>query len=123
VQFEQLKLAHRLLSRGWGLYLGDVEAQRLERSGQLEFVTAIVRFFPPVLDFILEGERRHPTQKVRRQEGYVDYQVSLPERSMAEFLQWVNRFMGAAQVLAPDSLRRQHYEAALRLVGRYEKNL
>lgn len=124
LQFEKLKIAHRLIANGWGLYLGDVEAQQQERLGQLELVTVVVRFFPPVLDFILEGERRHPTQKIRRgkQGAYVDYQVTLPERSLAEFMQWVNRFMSAAQVLTPEFLKQQHHEAALQLARRYEEN-
>ncbi len=122
LQFQSLQIVHQLLTSGWGLYLGNVEEQQQERLGQLQPMTVVVRFFPPVLEFILEGERRHPTQKVRREKQgrYVDYQVTLPERSLNEFLQWVNRFMGAAQVLSPEGLRQRHYQAAVGLVQRYQ---
>jgi predicted DNA-binding transcriptional regulator YafY len=121
-QFQSLQIAHQLLTTGWGLYLGSVEAQQQERLAQLEPIAVLVRFFPPVVDFILEGERRHPTQKVRRGKhgSYVDYHVTLPERSLGEFLHWVNRFMGAAEILAPASLQERHYQSAIALVQRYE---
>ena len=52
---------------------------------------------------------------------YADYHVTLPERSLPEFLHWVNRFMGSAQVRSPERLKQLHREAAVKLIQRYEK--
>ncbi len=121
-QFQSLEIAHQLLTSGWGLYLGSVEAQRQERLGNLAPISVVVRFFPPALNFVLEGERRHSTQKIHRdkQGRYADYHVTLPERSLPEFLHWVNRFMGSAQVRSPERLKHLHQEAAVKLIQRYE---
>ncbi len=124
VQRQSLQIAHQLLTNGWGLYLGQVEAQQQERRGQLELIKVAVRFFSPVTEFILEGERRHPSQKLRQgRKGdipYVDYQIMLPERSLKEFMRWVNRFMEAAQVLTPTFLKQHHYQSARSLAQRYQ---
>jgi predicted DNA-binding transcriptional regulator YafY len=50
----------------------------------------------------------------------VDYIVKLPPRSLQEFSWWVCRQMENAEVLEPDFLRQQHYQAALALVARYQ---
>ncbi|WP_335209431.1 hypothetical protein [Nostoc sp.] len=67
-----------------------------------------VRFFPEVMEFIQEGEKRHPKQKIelgpKGKNGkptYVDYIVKLPKRSLEEFCRWVYRFMGNAQFISP----------------------
>jgi hypothetical protein len=121
-QFQSLEVAHQLLTSGWGLYLGSIASQCQERLGNLAPISVVVRFFPPALNFVLEGERRHPTQKIRRdkQGRYADYHVTLPERSLPEFLHWVNRFMGSAQVRSPELLKQLHWEAAVKLIQRYE---
>ena len=123
-QQQSLKTAHRLLSNGWGLYLGNAAEQSEERAGQINYVEVWVKFFPPVINFILEGNRRHPRQKVKKhtkgEEIYVDYKIKLPARSLNEFCYWVNRFMHYAQIIEPQSLVEQHYQAALALVKRYE---
>lgn len=125
-QLAQLKQAHQLLKQGWGLYLGNPEEQQAELAGTLEFTTVKVRFFTEVVPFILEGDRRHPTQKIRRgpkdsagDYKYVDYQVKLPPRSLGEFMRWVYRHMHNAKVLSPPELVAQHRQAAKALCDRY----
>lgn len=126
-QQKSLEIAHQLLHNGWGLNLGNPTEQQMERQGILPFTTVKVRFFPPVSQFIQEGERRHPKQKIvpgpkDEQSGelmYLDYSVKLPERSFNEFSYWVARHMNNAQVLAPPQLVEQHYQSAKRLVDRY----
>ena len=86
-----------------------------------------VRFFPPVSRFVEEGERRHPKQKIvygpkDEQTGepvYLDYSVTLPERSLNEFSFWVARHLENAQVLAPPKLVEKHCQSAQKLVDRY----
>jgi len=123
-QQQSLQIAHKLLDNGWGLFLGDPEEQVQERSGQLELIDVWVKFFPPVMDFILEGDRRHFRQEVRKRskggEIYVDYQIKLPKRSLNEFCYWVHRFMNHAQIMAPPFLAEQHRQAAIDLVQRYK---
>ena len=63
-QWQSLQVAHQLLEAGWGLYLGEVEDQQREREGQLSFINVTVRFFPEVMAFIQEAEKRHPSQKI-----------------------------------------------------------
>lgn len=124
IQLKQLAIAHQLLTQGWGLYLGKPEEQAAEKAGTLELTRVVVRFFPPALAFILEGERRHPTQTIRKSRRadppYIDYTVELPGRSLNEFCRWVYRFMNAAKILAPQALSERHYQAALRVVESYE---
>ncbi|MGG6294963.1 helix-turn-helix transcriptional regulator [Leptolyngbya sp. AN02str] len=124
VQRDRLNVAHRLLSNGWGLYLGTAEAQRRELAGTLAATTVCVRFFPPVAAFILEAERRHPRQKVQvltTEEGQcVDYQIDLPERSLNEFYRWICRFMQYARILEPPELVDRHQSAALKLLQQYQ---
>ena len=127
LQFSSLEAAHKLLRNGWGLFLGEPEEQRLERQGESPLVTVKVRFFPPAIGVILEGEQRHPSQKIglgakdaaTGQPAYVDYRVKLPGRSLSEFLRWVNRFMNQAIVLTPADLAQRHRQAAMELVERY----
>ncbi|MEO0685256.1 MAG: WYL domain-containing protein [Cyanobacteria bacterium J06649_11] len=125
VQQEQLKTAHQLLATGWGLFLGNLKDQKLELQGKLTFIKVIVRFFPPVLRFILEGERRHQSQKIIKGPikdsafSYVDYEVSLPPRSVNEFSRWVYGFMGNAQFIEPKILAQEHHNAAKLILDRY----
>jgi hypothetical protein len=37
---------------------------KARRVGQLDFVNVTVRFFPEVIGFIQEGEKRHKSQKI-----------------------------------------------------------
>jgi hypothetical protein len=126
-QWEALKVAHKLLENGWGLFLGELEDQQLERQGKLPLVNVKVRFFPPAIGVILEGEQRHLHQKIKPSPvhpetgelAYVDYLVKLPRRSLNEFSRWVYQFMGSAQVLSPPELIDKHRQLAQALVERY----
>jgi predicted DNA-binding transcriptional regulator YafY len=127
-QRRNLTFAHELLEQGWGLLLGNPEEQRQELMGQLELVEVRVRFFPKVMKFIAESPLRHPNQRIEifplgkltPQTQHVDYVVQLPPRSLNEFSFWVYRFMGNAQVIAPESLVEQHREAAEQQAARYQ---
>lgn len=126
-QQKSLQAVDQLLQNGWGLYLGEPEAQQAELAGQLPLTEFKVRFYPPVAAFILEGDRRHPRQRIRcgpqNQQGqvsYVDYTVPLPDRSFNEFSRWVNRFLGHVQVLAPPSLVTAHRDAIAAQMALYE---
>jgi hypothetical protein len=110
-QQQSLNQAHQLIQTGWGLNLGSPEEQKDELNKQLEFTKITVRFWGSVIPFIKEGEKRHPSQKIKDgkkddygQPKYVDYCVTLPPRSVNEFMFWVYRFMDSAQVIAPDHL-------------------
>ncbi|OYE00771.1 helix-turn-helix transcriptional regulator [Nostoc sp. 'Peltigera membranacea cyanobiont' 232] len=125
-QWQSLQVAHQLLENGWGLYLGKQEEQSLERQGKLDFVKVTVRFFPDVMVFIQEGEKRHKSQKIsfgaKTPDGkpsYLDYRLKLPSRSLTEFSRWVYRFMGSAQFLTPKELVEKHKQAAQELLARY----
>jgi hypothetical protein len=124
-QRESLKVAEKLMATGWGIYLGTPSDQQLERQGKLPLEEVKVRFFPPVMDFILEGECRHSCQKVCPKQGsngeyeYVDYIVKLPPRSFNEFSRWVYRYMGNAQVRSPQHLVEKHRQTARALMSRY----
>lgn len=129
-QLSQINCAHRLLQNGWGLYLGTPQEQKSECNGSLALTEITVRFFAEVVLFILEGEKRHPNQIVRKgpkaENGYpryVDYTIKLPPRSINEFSLWVNRFMDQAQVLAPQDLAHKHYHSAQRLFQHYRVEL
>ena len=63
-QRASLTKAYKLFENGWGLNLGDPESQQLELTGNLQFVEVKVRFYYPISNFILEGERRHLNQKI-----------------------------------------------------------
>ncbi|WP_445304518.1 MULTISPECIES: hypothetical protein [unclassified Microcoleus] len=128
-QWKSLSKAHRLLEAGWGLKLGSREEQQLEIRGELELVEVRVRFFPEVMGFIQEGEKRHPKQDIqlgpKDQDGkyaYVDYVIKLPKRSLEEFCRWVYRFMGNAQFIYPQYLAEQHQKFARTLIDRYGYN-
>jgi len=128
-QRQSLVLAHRLLETGWGLFLGDPEEQQAELAGQLPLETVKVRFYPPASRFILEGNYRHPRQKVllgvidpeTSEPQYVDYQIKLPRRSLQEFSFWLCRYMQCVQILAPLRLAQAHYAAAQAIVKRYDE--
>ena len=126
IQWESVHIAHRLLEAGWGLKLGSREDQRREIRGELELVQVQVRFFPEVMEFIQEGEKRHPKQDIKLgpkgkdgKPAYVDYIVKLPKRSLEEFCRWVYRFMGNAQFIYPQHLAEQHQKFARVLIDRY----
>ena len=129
LQRQSLTLAHRLLKNGWGLFLGNPTEQKAELAGQLTFDTVKVRFYPPVSRFIVEGNYRHPHQKIvvgainpeTDEPEYVNYQIKLPSRSLQEFRFWLCRYMEHGQILAPASLAQQHYAAAQALVKRYSE--
>ncbi len=125
-QEQSLSTAHKLLENGWGLYLGSLEEQQAELQGKLKLEAVKVRFFPPVINFILEGDRRHKNQKIllgsKDSNGdftYVDYTVKLPRRSLKEFILWVYRHMDNAQILSPPDLVEQHRRSASALIDRY----
>lgn len=125
-QRQSLAKAHKLLETGWGLYLGQLEEQQQELAGNLEYIQVKVRFYPPMTAFILEGERRHPKQKIRRgakdAKGnleYVDYTVPLPPRSHNEFFRWLCRYMDNVKVIFPPEMVVKHREAAGKLRERY----
>jgi hypothetical protein len=125
-QWQSLQVANRLIEAGWGLYLGTTEEQQLERLGQLDFTSVTVRFFPEVMAFILEGEKRHSSQEIyegpKAPDGkptYVDYNVKLPPRSLNEFSRWVYRFMNSAQFQEPLEMVEKHKQAAQDLLTRY----
>ncbi len=127
LQQQSLMNAHKLLEFGWGLNLGELEEQQAELQGRLTLETVKVRFFPQVIAFILEGDRRHPRQRIlpgpkdsiTGQLAYVDYMVKLPPRSLQEFVLWVYRHMDNAQVISPPDLVEKHSQAAKALVTRY----
>lgn len=126
-QYERLLDAHKLIEKGWGLNLGTADEQRQELESKLALITIKVRFFTPVIHFILEGERRHPSQRLYKgpidsatgELTYLDYTLKLPPRSLLEFSLWVYRYMDNAEILKPDNLRQQHCQAARALVARY----
>lgn len=126
-QSESLKQAYRLIEQGWGLKLGHQEEQRLELAGELPLTPVKVRFFHPVATFILEGDKRHPTQEITKiikdkptgELISVDYTVILPRRSFDEFLLWVHRYMDSVKVISPPQLVERHQEAAQKLFERY----
>jgi len=130
-QYQRLQDAHKLRENGWGLYLGSVEQQQKELEQNSLFETVKVRFFPPVIDFIMEGDRRHANHKIIKghrdketgQPAYVDYIIKLPERSFKEFSLWVFRHMNHAQVIAPNKLVQIHKEAAQELFERYSNRI
>lgn len=127
-QKQSLQNAHQLLNNGWGLNLGNGQQQQLELQGKLELLEIKVRFFPPVSNFIEEGELRHPRQKIRKGKldsttgklTYLDYFIKLPSRSLDEFSFWVNRYSDKAVVLSPPQLVAKHRQSALNLVRQYQ---
>lgn len=130
LQRQSLTLAHRLLENGWGLFLGSPSEQKAELAGQLLFETVKVRFYPPVSHFILEGNYRHPRQKVSvgppdadtDEPRYVNYQIKLPPRSLQEFSYWLSRYMESVEILAPTALAQRHYSAGKALIERYDSH-
>lgn len=126
-QSESLKKAYRLIEQGWGLKLGEVEEQCLELAGKQILTPVTVRFYSPVATFILEGDKRHPSQKISKvtkdkstgELFSVDYTVTLPQRSFEEFLLWIHRYMDSVKVISPPQLVQKHRQAAQRLLERY----
>lgn len=127
-QYDNLQKAHQLLNQGWGLNLGTLAEQQQEIAGKLPFEFVHVRFFYPATNFILEGERRHISQKINSIKDeygkilYVDYKINLPSRSLNEFMIWVNKYLDLAQVLSPPELMKKHYQSACQLVERYQNS-
>lgn len=125
-QLESLLLAQKLMKAGWGIFLGKPNQQQQERQGKLSFAEVKVRFFPPSTRFILEGDCRHPNQRIRKGPSdssgnytYVDYLLKLPPRSFLEFSLWVYRHMDCAEILSPPELVELHRQKALALAARY----
>jgi predicted DNA-binding transcriptional regulator YafY len=129
-QQDSLNLTHQLLNNGWGLFLGEKDEQQLEIRGKINLVNVIVRFYPPVSNFIQEGEQRHINQKIvlgkkdvkTGKPAYLDYSVKLPPRSLKEFLIWLQKYGSNVQILSPDDLAQQHLKAAQTLISRYQKS-
>lgn len=127
-QKESLKKTEFLLKNGWGLNLGKKEEQELELQGKLTLEKIKVRFYPPVANFIQEGELRHPQQSIKLTKNstdnkilYLDYFISLPPRSLNEFLFWLQSYGSCVEVIYPNSLREKHKQGAIELTKRYEK--
>ena len=125
IEFQKLSLnaALGLFKNGWGLFLGEPEQQMEELAGTLEYVKIKVRFFPTVMAFIEEGEKRHISQEIdpRGKPDYIDYSVSLPPRSLNEFCRWVNQFGYNAQMLEPLILVERYQEMVRRLTDLYRQ--
>lgn len=127
-QKESLKKAEILLTNVWGLNLGNKEEQELELQGKLAFEKIKVRFYPPVsnFNFIQEGELRHRKQRIKLTKNNtnnevlsLDYFIGLPQRSLREFLFWLQRYGDDVEVIYPDHLQQLHYENAIALTKRY----
>jgi predicted DNA-binding transcriptional regulator YafY len=126
-QQQSLQTIHQLLIAGWGLFLGEPDEQQQELAGTLVLEAIKVRFYDEAIPLILEAERRHPRQKLRKGKPdastglptYVEYQITLPPRSMQEFGLWLNRYMENVQVIAPEKLLDQHRQKAEKLLRRY----
>ena len=61
-----------------------------------------------------------PKDKQTGEPMFLDYSVTLPERSLNEFSFWVNRYLEYAQFLSPAHLAEKHHQAALALVRKYD---
>ena len=122
LQKSSLNVAMNLFKKGWGLFLGEPSEQMRELAGTLEYIQVKVRFFAPVIAFIEEGEKRHIAQVIDRsgKPDYIDYNISLPPRSVNEFCRWVHQFAHNAQVLEPQSLRDRFRSTALKLAALYK---
>jgi WYL domain len=125
-QKNSLKKAEILLTNGWGLNLGKLEDQELELQRKLTLEKIKIRFYPPVSKFIYEGELRHRKQQIKLTKNntnnevlYLDYYISLPPRSLNEFLFWLQRYGDSAEVIYPESLRKLHSEKAIALTKLY----
>ncbi|MEB3283282.1 MAG: WYL domain-containing protein [Lyngbya sp.] len=127
IQRQRLADAHKLLTNGWGLYLGDTKEQKDELCGRLQLTLIHVRFFQPVAKIILEGSRRHPKQEFVPQKDeqgnlrFVDYYIKLPPRSHQEFLLWIKGYMESVMVISPQSLATQHLASARKLLELYQE--
>ncbi|MFN9885257.1 MAG: helix-turn-helix transcriptional regulator [Pseudanabaena sp.] len=121
LQKSSLNVAMNLFKKGWGLFLGEPSEQTKEIEGTLEYIQIKIRFFPPVIAFIEEGEKRHISQVIDRsgKPDYIDYSISLPPRSLNEFCRWVHQFVHHAQVLEPKDLRDRFRFTAQRLAALY----
>lgn len=125
-QKESLKKTEFLLKNGWGLNLGNQAEQALELQGKLTLEKIKVRFYPPVSNFIQEGELRHPKQQFKLTKNttnnetlYLDYFISLPPRSLNEFFFWLQRYGSCVEVISPQSLREKHKQGSIELAKRY----
>lgn len=112
----------RTTEKGWGLFLGEPSEQAREIAGNLEYIQIKVRFFAPVIAFIEEGEKRYISQVIERsgKPDHIDYNISLPERSLNEFCRWLHQFVHNAQVLEPKDLRDRFRSTALKLASLYD---
>ena len=123
LQRSRLTVAMQLIKNGWGLYLGEQDKQFAEIAGNLEYMRIKIRFFTPVIPFIEEGEKRHFSQSLDKhgKPAYLDYSISLPERSLNEFCRWVNQFIHNAQVLEPPELVECYRSRAKQLANLYNE--
>ncbi len=124
-QLESLQTAKELLRNGWGLYLGKFEEQLEEKEGKGNLVEVKVRFFGDAIAFVLEGEKRHHSQRIKKgaidAEGWltcIDYEIKLPRRSLKEFSYWVNRFFGKAVFKQPSFMAEEQVSQAKALLER-----
>lgn len=127
-QKESLKNVEILLTNGWGLNLGNKVEQELELQGKLTLEKIKIKFYPPVSNFIREGELRHPKQRIKLTKSntnnevlYLDYFISLPARSLNEFLFWLQRYGDGVEVIYPENLREKHHKNSINLTKLYEK--
>ncbi len=123
LQRSRLAVALQLIKNGWGLYLGEQDKQLKEIAGNLEYMHIKIRFFAPVITFIEEGEKRHFSQSFDKhgKPEYLDYNISLPERSLNEFCRWVNQFMDNAQVREPPELVERYRSQVKQLANLYNE--
>lgn len=121
-QKHSLNRALTLIKNGWGLFLGSLLEQSIEMKGNIEYENIKVRFFAPIIQFIEEGEKRHPNQSIdiSGKPNFIDYNITLPPRSVNEFCRWINQFVHHAQVLKPPHLVERYRFASQQLTKLYQ---
>lgn len=120
-QAERQAQAWELLRRGWAMAM-----PAHERSGRLgmPLATFELRFAAEVAPFILENERRHDTQRIKRlPDGAVWFAVELPTDGTVvfQFRRWVLTWGRSVEVLAPSSFRAALAEEYHALVSQYDQ--
>lgn len=121
IQRQRLHQATDLLSAGWGLFLGEATEQARELASLEPLQLVVVRFRSPTARFIVEGDRRHPTQHLTWESGSseLEFSVKLPRRSLGEFERWVRRYGSDAVVLEPPELVARFRQMAIDLARAY----
>ncbi len=76
-----------------------------------------------MITFIEEEEKRHFSQSFDKhgKPDYLDYSISLPERSLNEICRWVNQFMYNAQVVEPLELVERYRLRVKQLASLYNE--